>query len=102
MVPDWETRLEILRKWQSGETQKSLASRYQLSLSRISQICQDARIKLKRGWEPEDNLQPGRPSEGKRKTTVSFDPDVWEKVKDLGWGDRSKVLNQALREYLGK
>jgi uncharacterized protein (DUF4415 family) len=46
--------------------------------------------------------KPGRPSEGKQKRNVSFDPDVWEKVKDLGWGERSKIVNQALRRYLHK
>lgn len=49
-----------------------------------------------------EKRSPGRPSEGKVKTTVSFDPDVWEKVKDFGWGERSKLINQAIREHLNK
>jgi uncharacterized protein (DUF4415 family) len=46
--------------------------------------------------------KPGRPSEGKQKKSVSFDPDVWEQIKDLGWGERSKLMNQAIREKLAK
>lgn len=43
---------------------------------------------------------PGRPSENKQKKSVSFDPDVWEKVKDMRWKERSKFINQAIREKL--
>lgn len=65
----------------------------------LLKLIEDALIE----WlEPSLNDIPGRPSEGKQKKTVSFDPDVWEKVKDLGWGERSKLLNQAIREYLAK
>ena len=49
---------------------------------------------------PPLNELPGRPSEGKQKKSVSFDPDVWQLVKDLGWQQRSKILNQVLRENI--
>lgn len=44
--------------------------------------------------------RPGRPSAGKVKSSISFDPDIWEYVKDLGWGERSSFINQLIRERL--
>lgn len=50
--------------------------------------------------EPEKR-KPGRPCEGKQKKSVSFDPDVWLLVKDMGWRERSKFINETIREKLG-
>ncbi len=102
MKPDWSTRLKIFGDWQSGETQASLAKKYQMSISRVSQICADTKIRIKRGWTPDQFCEPGRPSEGKRKTSVSFDPDVWDAIKSLGWRERSKFINQSIRDNLAK
>jgi uncharacterized protein (DUF4415 family) len=50
--------------------------------------------------ETAEKRPPGRPSEGKQKTSVSFDPDIWELIKDLGWRQRSPLVNQILRDNI--
>lgn len=108
MQPSWEIRLEILSQWQSGRTQAEIAREYGLSVSRVSQICLDTKLKIAKNWEPKTENSPvlskpqGRPSEGKQKKSVSFDPDVWEIVKDMEWRSRSKFINGAIREKLAK
>ncbi len=63
----------------------------------LLKLIEDALIQC---LEPLLNDAPGRPSEGKQKTSVSFDPDIWELIKDLGWKQRSPLVNQVLRENI--
>lgn len=93
-----DVKLEILKQKESGVPVLSLSKKYQISPQRIYQICNQTRMRLDN--DESLDISPGRPQEGKFRTTISFDPDVWELIKDIE--ERSRFVNQQLRIQLRK